>query len=345
MIHVLKRLFDPKDSGYTLAKDDIPWEIRPRPERIVAIGDVHGDLAGLACILRSRGLISKKGRWRGGDTQLVLNGDLVGGKNARVLLHFILRLSQEATDEGGRIDALLGNHDVRVFSKKYQKRLGKTLFQQLPVTGAWGESPKAAFEGDTAYARFLRERNALLKIGSNVFAHGGLNAWAFRHHPRRINATIRAWIRFWQGVDVEPNPRTEWVALGPNVDFETDSDGPLWTTSFKANKQNQAEKESRDGSLDSGELSKLLRKYKAERLILGHAPTPSSEILLFHPYYGEKVVMIDTRLSDRKKGRLSCLEITAEGLEGHYPKRTSFGEEMQEREVARIRKRKKKAQG
>ena len=341
MITWFKRAFGVGVGSGALPKDDIPWEITPPPERILAIGDVHGDLGGLACILRDRGLISKKGRWRGGETQLVLNGDLVGGKNARVLLHFILRLSEEAAEEGGRIDALLGNHDVRVFSKQYQKRLGKTLFQVLPVTGAWGESPRAAFEGDTAFAKFLRERNALLKIGPNFFAHGGLNAWAFRHHPRRINATIRAWIRFWQGVDMEPDPRTEWVALGPNVEFATESAGPLWTTSFKAKKPEENE-ETREGSLDSEELARLLRKYKARRLILGHAPTPSSEILLFHPYYGERVIMIDTRLSDPGKGRLSCLEISGDGLEPHYAKRTSFGEEMQEREVKRIRKGKKK---
>lgn len=341
MIPWLKRRFGGDPERPALLKDEISWEVKPEPDRIVAIGDIHGDLAGLACILRERGLISKKGRWRGEATQLVLNGDLVGGGNARVLLHFVLRLKEEAAAEGGRIDALLGNHDVRVFSKRYQKRLGKTLFQKLPVTGAWGESPKAAFEGDTAFAKFLRERNALLRIGPNFFAHGGLNAWAFRHHPRRINATIRAWIRFWQGVDVEPDSRTKWVALGPNVGLDIESGGPLWTTSFKTKKIGE-DQEPRENSLDSQELSKLLKKYKARRLILGHAPTPSSEIVLFHPYYGDRVVMIDTRISDPKRGRLSCLEITSDGLEPHYPKRTSFGEEIQKREIKRIRKGKKR---
>jgi hypothetical protein len=52
--------------------------------------------------------------------------------------------------------------------------------------------------------------------------------------------------------------------------------------------------------------------------------------------------MIDTRISDPKRGRLSCLEITSDGLEPHYPKRTSFGEDIQKREIKRIRKGKKR---
>ena len=322
----------------SLEKDDVPWTIKPVPPRIVVVGDIHGDLAGLACILRERRLIDKKGRWSGGGTHLVLNGDLVGGGNARVLLHYILRLSREAHTAGAGVHALLGNHDVRVFSKGYQKRLGKTLFREFPLTGARAASPRAAFAGDTAFARFLRERNALMRIGPSLFAHAGLNEWAFRHHPKRINATIRAWIRFWQGVGEPPNPRTEWLALGPGVALESASAGPLWTTSFKTKQPPDGERVSR--ALDADDLYRLLRRYGAKRLILGHAPSATGEIVLSHPYYGAAVIMIDTRISDKKRGKLSCLEIRGDELEAYYPKRGAFGEELQKRELKRLRKEK-----
>jgi len=82
----------------TLKSDGIPWNLKPVPSRIVAVGDVHGDITGLACILRDRDLIDKKWRWTGGDTHMVLNGDLVGGRNTRLLLQFVLRLETEGED-------------------------------------------------------------------------------------------------------------------------------------------------------------------------------------------------------------------------------------------------------
>ncbi len=322
----------------SLERDGIPWTVKPVPSRIVVIGDIHGDLAGLACILRERRLIDKKGRWSGDRTHVVLNGDLVGGRNARVLLRYILRLSGDARNHGAGVHAVLGNHDVRVFSKGYQKRLGKTLFREFPLTGALKASPRAAFIGDTSFARFLRERNALVRIGRNLFAHAGLNRWALRYHPKRINATIRAWIRFWQGVDDQPDPHTEWLAVGPHVELESASAGPLWTTSFKTKRPHDEEEVSR--SLDAIDLHRLLRRYGVKRLILGHSPSATGEIMLSHPYYGETVVMIDTRISDKKRGRLSCLEIRGDELETFYPKRIPFGEEFQARELKRLRKEK-----
>ena len=67
----------------TLKPDSMPWSMKTRPERIVAIGDVHGDIVGLASILHHLGLIDKTGSWTGGATHVVLNGDLVGGRKIK----------------------------------------------------------------------------------------------------------------------------------------------------------------------------------------------------------------------------------------------------------------------
>ncbi len=54
------------------ASDDI--EIRtfyPRVDRIIAIGDVHGDASALRSCLSIAGLVTSTGEWAGGDTHLV----------------------------------------------------------------------------------------------------------------------------------------------------------------------------------------------------------------------------------------------------------------------------------
>ena len=53
--------------------DDFHWE---GVERIVAIGDLHGDYGNYIEALRVAGLVDKKGKWSGGNTHLVQTGDI-----------------------------------------------------------------------------------------------------------------------------------------------------------------------------------------------------------------------------------------------------------------------------
>ena len=92
--------------------DGPDWEVRPEPRRVVSIGDLHGDLRGFGAIGRACGLLDERGGWRGGLTHLVLMGDLVGGEHSRLLLNAVMRLEREALRAGGRVHALLGNHDL-----------------------------------------------------------------------------------------------------------------------------------------------------------------------------------------------------------------------------------------
>jgi hypothetical protein len=323
----------------TLKADGIPWNMKPVPPRIIAVGDVHGDVVGLSCILLDRGLINKKGRWNGINAHLVLNGDLVGGRNARLLLQFVMRLEKEAQAAGGMVHPLLGNHDIQVFQKEYQDRKGKTLFQKYDVQGADKAKLRDAFSGETEFAAWLRERNAVIKIGPTIFTHAGLNVWARDHHIKRMNATIRGWIRFWQGVDIKPERGTQWVALGPKADWSAPSTGPLWTRSYKVKKLQKGKKTAKKKKTapDLDEFSRLLKKYNAKRMVVGHAPVGSEEVLLSHPLYRSSVVMIDTKISDKKSGRLSCIEITGRNVKAHYTKRSSAGEKVKDIEMKALK--------
>ena len=81
-------------------------------EKIVAVGDVHGDYDSFVKILRGTGLIDKKGHWTGGKTHLVQIGDVMDkGDNAKGILDLIMRLETEAEKAGGKVHMLLGNHE------------------------------------------------------------------------------------------------------------------------------------------------------------------------------------------------------------------------------------------
>ncbi len=81
--------------------------------RIVAVGDVHGDLEGFRKILVDAGIVDASGAWTGGDTVLVQVGDLIDrGPSMRGTLDFVMALEPAAAKAGGRVVALLGNHEI-----------------------------------------------------------------------------------------------------------------------------------------------------------------------------------------------------------------------------------------
>ncbi len=81
--------------------------------RIVAVGDVHGDLAGFRAILTEAGVLDAAGVWAGGETLLVQVGDLIDrGPSMRGTLDFVMELETTAAKRGGRVVSLLGNHEV-----------------------------------------------------------------------------------------------------------------------------------------------------------------------------------------------------------------------------------------
>ncbi|GAA5820620.1 hypothetical protein JCM3770_003555 [Rhodotorula araucariae] len=82
-------------------------------QRIVAVGDVHGDLPALTSILRRADLIDLKGQWIGGDTILVQTGDIVDrGPDTIALYRFFQALRPQAEKAGGALISLIGNHEL-----------------------------------------------------------------------------------------------------------------------------------------------------------------------------------------------------------------------------------------
>jgi hypothetical protein len=81
--------------------------------RVVAIGDIHGALDPLVAILQKASLIDAERRWAGGSTTLVQTGDYTDrGRDVRAVMDLLMALEPQAAKAGGRLIALLGNHEV-----------------------------------------------------------------------------------------------------------------------------------------------------------------------------------------------------------------------------------------
>jgi hypothetical protein len=81
--------------------------------RIVAVGDVHGDIPAFAAVLRAAEVLDEDDVWRGGERWLVQVGDLLDrGPQMRSALDFAMSLEAQAEAAGGRYVQMLGNHEV-----------------------------------------------------------------------------------------------------------------------------------------------------------------------------------------------------------------------------------------
>jgi hypothetical protein len=106
-----------------------------------------------------------------------------------------------------------------------------------------------------------------------------------------------------------------------------DDDGPMWTRAFRPRGRRPKDAPSKKT------VRTILERLGAERIVLGHSPTADGSIVLDHPHYGESVVLIDTRISDQKRGRLGALIVQGGALRPVYAKDRAAGDLLLEREA------------
>jgi len=83
-------------------------------ERVIAVGDLHGDYEKFVLILKNPkvGLIDDNLHWIGGKTHFVQTGDILDrGDRAKEILDLLMDLEKEAEAAGGKVHILLGNHE------------------------------------------------------------------------------------------------------------------------------------------------------------------------------------------------------------------------------------------
>jgi hypothetical protein len=194
-------------------------------ERVVAVGDVHGAYEGLVAILRDSGLVDDKLRWIGGETHLVMLGDIADrGPRPRDCYDLVIRLQKEAVAAGGRLHFLLGNHEIMnlvgdlryVSDEDYASYAGpadeaernREIRRQMNFAVANNRDPRKhraklrtgfpdghfarhhAFSRRGKYGRWLLDQQILIAINDVVYVHGGLPPGLLEIEPDQINSLI-----------------------------------------------------------------------------------------------------------------------------------------------------------
>jgi len=304
------------------------------PRRIVAIGDVHGADLNFAAILKKAGIIDDQQRWIAGKTILVQTGDMTDrGQGMRAALDLLMSLEKQASDAGGRVHALLGNHEV-------MNLVGETRDATAEIFATFGgeDALREAFGPRGRYGRWVRSKPVIAKVDDTVFMHAGINPDFGDVSIDAINRRARREISQWDDgvralIDrqlVAPNPKflaaseaarleAEKLAasavrneldtqrtiaqLAPLANIGTSSlfspDGPLWYRGFAS----WPDEEGAD------RIDAILKTLGAKRFVTGHTVTQTRRIT---ERFGGRLFLIDTGMLGPPafpNGRASALEI------------------------------------
>jgi hypothetical protein len=241
--------------------------------RVVAIGDLHGDLDVARKALRLAGAIAGGDRWAGGQLTVVLTGDAIDrGDDDRAVLDLLEGLRGEASRSGGALIPLSGNHEIMNVA-------GDLRYVTAASAAAFEQGRAQAFAPGSAYARLLANWPVVVKVGASVFVHGGVLPQHVRFGIDAINEQTAAWMR----------GEREAPAL------LMQEDGPVWTRLYSSDPDRAA----------CAQLEVTLRQLGAARMVVGHTPQSGG----ISAACDEKVWRIDTGMSHFFGGRLQVLEL------------------------------------
>ncbi len=242
-------------------------------DRIVAIGDVHGDYDQFLKALRASNLIDNKMNWSGGKTHLVQTGDVFDrGPDSKKALDLLMSLERQALLAGGMVHTLLGNHEVMVM-------MGDVRYTHPEEIESFGGRVKlaAAVGPQGKYGSWLRTHNCIIKINDILFMHGGLSLRWSKLSLNQLNDDARTLLR------------TRGVAGHP-----VEMDGPLWHRDWALNR----------GAALAALCDPVFKKFGVKHAVIGH--TPQSGVVAFG---GGRVICVDTGMSARYGGPATALVI------------------------------------
>jgi Calcineurin-like phosphoesterase len=195
--------------------------------RVVAVGDIHGDLDAFTGILRRAALIDAGGHWSGGGATLVQVGDMIDrGPKSRGVMDFLMALQKDAARQGGRVVVLLGNHELmniygdlryvtpgdyasyadaksdgrreaayRAWVQQYGGRAPRSKDEWMAAHPPGFVEQRAAFAPGGPYGKWLRSLPAVAEVGDSIFLHAGIGpgfaTWSIDRMNRAVSREIR----------------------------------------------------------------------------------------------------------------------------------------------------------
>jgi hypothetical protein len=303
-------------------------------ERIVAIGDLHGDYENYLAALRAADLIDRRGRWAGGEAHLVQSGDIPDrGPDTGKIIEHLDKLALEARRKGGHVHRLIGNHEA-------MNVYGDLRYVTPGEFEAFVDRTSEA-RRDRYFELIMQDLKARDPEAYAALPEHFRTEWD-REHPLGWVEHRQAWDPRWNPdgefarrtldlqVAVQVNDLifvhggisgfycqnsleslTELIRgrlrnIDPmNTGPLEDEFGPLWYRGLSG--------ESPEAAPET--VQAILDRHGARHIVVGHTPTSG----VIWPRYDGRVIQIDTGISSAYGGFVAYLEVNSDGLFAGYP--------------------------
>jgi hypothetical protein len=320
-----------------------------QPQRIVAVGDLHGDFKAWQDIGRGAGIMNTRGHWSGGRTILVQLGDVTDrGPDSLKIVRSLVQLQGEAARKGGRVVVVLGNHEA-------MNLLGDDRYTTAGEYAAFANSGSAA-RRERVYETNRAQLEAAYRAQDPKITPEQVRSKWMAEHPlgwveHRIAWGPRGELGQWAGRNpailkiggtlfahggisaeyarqpIDSVNRRVAAAMAAGDDSPnsvlTDPLGPLWyrglvTADADAAAERAKAKPPAPPMSADQELGAVLASYGAQRLVVGH--TPSLQGIQITG--SGRLARIDTGNSRYYGGPLSWLEIVGDRMIPHIVPRS-----------------------
>lgn len=336
-------------------------------DRVVALADIHGAYGAMVETLQRANVINDELSWSGGETYLVIVGDILDrGPRSRDAMDLLMRLEGEAAEVGGTVQVVIGNHesmnligDLRYVSKAEYAAFAdeetveerERWFAAFEARHANESAPenlrerfeeqfpagffalRRAFRPDGKYGAWLLAKPVIAVVNGTAFVHGGLSPLVEEYGLDGVNEGLKKELTRYVNAlqvlmdaevllptdsyyesaailnDYLPSLTEEPAVLDAIAAAQElgrsdlfDSDGPLWYR----------------GSVTCGKLIEehrldaALAALGANRVVVGHTPTPSRRVL---QRFDGLIIEIDTgMLNSYYDGRGHALVLEGDSI-------------------------------
>ena len=244
-----------------------------KPEKTLVVSDLHGRLDAFVAILKGNKVINDKLNWIYGKNQLIYLGDILDrGRDDNGIAWLLYKLEKEAEDAGGRLDFIIGNHEDLILKDDI-----RYVHEDNLIFAAKAGIPYYKLYGtESELGQWIRDGYLIITVGDNLFVHAGLSTKMVDKSYKIGEINELGW-RFLG------YPTKERNNMHPRNETLFGSNGPLWYRGLVVDSENHP-------GISSEDLDKVLKYYKAQRIIVGH-----SEVEEIDWRYDGRVIAVNVR--------------------------------------------------
>jgi hypothetical protein len=230
----------------------------PMPDRLVIIGDIHGDIKRFKNILLDAKIINNNIEWiaEPQNTIVIQMGDQIDSLN-RIenndweviedleMIKFTDLLDKIANAKGGKVISIIGNHEFMNILGNYTYVSAKSIANNV-------KRRIELFKPGGQLSKILSDRPIIIKIGSLLFCHAGLTVshlFVLQKYNKDIFYLNKLWKLFVNTNNINNSEDSEIFSK-----IILDDDGILWTRNLTIGE----------------ELNIVLKSVNCNHMFVGH---------------------------------------------------------------------------